>query len=122
MKTYIAPVAAAACAAVLLALNARAGTDEISNIVVIFAENRSFDVLYGSFPGARGLSSNPSAYKQRDRNGAVMKELPPIWMGLTAAGVTPPVTEARTAHLPNKPFAIDDPKGLNTPMSVITRD
>jgi acid phosphatase len=122
MKTYVAQIAAVACTAVLLALNARAGTDEISNIVVIFAENRSFDVLYGSFPGARGLGSNVSRYKQRDRNGAIMKELPPIWKGLTAPGVTPPVTETRTAHLPNKPFGIDDPNGLNTSKSVITRD
>ena len=31
---------------------------------------------------------------QRDRDGAVLKELPPVWGGLTAKGVTPPVTEA----------------------------
>ena len=32
-----------------------AGLDKITNIVVIYAENRSFDNLYGSFPGANGL-------------------------------------------------------------------
>jgi phospholipase C len=52
----------------------------------------------------------------------VLRELPPIWGGLTAAGVTPPVTEAETAHLPNNPFAIDARKGFNTPLSVTTRD
>jgi phospholipase C len=36
--------------------------------------------------------------------------------------VTPPVTQAQTEHLPNKAFAIDDPKGFNTPLSVVTRD
>ena len=32
------------------------------------------------------------------------------------------VTEAQTAHLPNAPFAIDDPNGFNVPASVVTRD
>ena len=32
------------------------------------------------------------------------------------------MTQAQTEHLPNKPFAIDDPKGFNTPLSVTTRD
>jgi phospholipase C len=36
--------------------------------------------------------------------------------------VTPPVTQAQTEHLPNKPFQIDDPQGFNLPMSVMTRD
>ena len=59
---------------------------------------------------------------QLDRDGSVLKELPPVWLGLTATGVKPPVTEAQTAHLPNRPFGIDDPNGLNTPDSIITRD
>jgi phospholipase C len=29
--------------------------DKVQNIVVIYAENRAFDNLYGNFPGARGL-------------------------------------------------------------------
>ena len=52
----------------------------------------------------------------------MLKELPPVWGGLTGKGVTPPVTEAQTAHLPNQPFAIDDPKGFNTSLDVTTRD
>jgi acid phosphatase len=97
--------------------------DQIQTVVVIYAENRAFDNLYGSFPGAEGLQSGASAsYAQVDRDGTVLKELPPIWTGLTALGVTPPVTEAQTAHLPNQPFAIDDPKGFNRPSSVMTRD
>ncbi|OXH81351.1 hypothetical protein CA831_40245, partial [Burkholderia multivorans] len=47
---------------------------------------------------------------------------PKIWGGLTAKGVTPAVTEAMTENLPNAPFAIDDPNGFNTSMSVTTRD
>ena len=29
--------------------------EDITTIVVIYAENRSFDTLYGSFPSANGL-------------------------------------------------------------------
>ena len=110
-----------------LALTAQArpkrNIKRIQNIVVIYAENRSFDVLYGSFPGANGLSQASAAqYPQLDRDGQPFKELPPIWNGLTASGVVPPVTESQTAHLPNQPFAIDSKSGFDTPMSVITRD
>jgi len=99
-----------------------AGLDLIETVVVIYAENRSFDNLYGFFPGANGLKHvSPGMSAQRDRDGSVMKELPPVWGGLTATGVTPPITEAQTQHLANEPFAIDDPKGFNAPLDVITR-
>jgi phospholipase C len=40
-----------------------AGIEDIATIVVIYAENRSFDNLYGSFPGANGLSQiTPAGY------------------------------------------------------------
>jgi phospholipase C len=113
---------AAAAAAFPSAANA-AGIESIETIVVIYAENRSFDNLYGSFPGANGLPGlRPEAYTQRDRDGSVLKELPPIWGGLTAKGVEPAVTQAQTEHLANAPFAIDDPKGFNLPLGVTTRD
>ena len=105
------------------AADAAQDLSRIQNIVVIYAENRSFDNLYGSFPGANGLSKvTPGMATQRDRDGSVLKTLPPVWDGLTAKGVTPPVTQAQTENLPNKPFAIDDPKGFNTSLSVITHD
>jgi len=95
----------------------------VKNVVVIYAENRSFDNLYGYFPGADGLQNLSSANtRQLDRNGAVLTTLPQTWGGLTAAGQTPVVTQAMTAGLANAPFAINDPTGFNTPMSVITRD
>ena len=95
----------------------------IQNVVVIYAENRSFDNLYGSFPGANGLQNVTAAnFTQRDRDGSVMKELPPVWDGLTAKGVTPAITQAQTAHLPNQPFGIDDPKGFNLSLGVTTHD
>jgi acid phosphatase len=100
-----------------------AGLSAIDTVVVIYAENRSFDNLYGHFPGANGLENVTEENSiQRDRDGSMLKELPPVWDGLTAKGVTPPVTQAQTEHLPNKPFAIDDPKGFDTKLGVITHD
>jgi acid phosphatase len=100
-----------------------AALDRIETLVVIYAENRSFDNLYGSFPGANGLQHvAKSGYRQRDRDGSVLKELPPIWEGLTAKGVTPAITQADTEHLANRPYAIDDPKGFNSPTSIVHRD
>jgi acid phosphatase len=97
--------------------------DAIKTVVVLYAENRSFDNLYGRFPGANGLQNvAPEQARQLDRDGTVLKELPPIWGGLTAKGITPPVTQAQTEHLPNTPFGIDDPKGFNQPLSITTRD
>nr|WP_051335881.1 acid phosphatase [Methylocapsa acidiphila] len=97
----------------------------IKHVVVIYAENRSFNNLYGRFPGADGLANAfaQSAFRvQKDRNGTVLAELPKIWGGLTAAGVVPAVTEAQTEHMPNKPFGIDDDKGYNQSIAVTTRD
>ena len=106
-----------------LAQGARSGINNIDTVVMIYAENRSFDNLYGHFPGADGLQNvTPVNSTQVDRDGSVLQELPPAWDGLTAKGVTPPVTQAQTEHLPNKPFAIDDPNGFNTSLSVATRD
>ena len=100
-----------------------AGIEQVETVVVIYAENRSFDNLYGFFPRANGLRHvTRTVSAQRDRDGSIMKELPPVWGGLTAKGVTPPVTEAQTQHLANQPFAIDDPKGFNVPLDVITRN
>ena len=42
---------------------ARALRKQVDTIVVIYAENRAFDNLFGDFPGARGLS------EVIDRNG-----------------------------------------------------
>lgn len=101
------------------------GTDlsAVQNIVVIYAENRSFDNLYGHFPGANGVRSvTPQGARQLDRDGTPLPVLPPVWNGLTQRGVTPAVTQAMTTNLPNTPFAIDDPQGFNTSRRVATRD
>lgn len=90
--------------------------NKVQNIVVIYAENRSFDNLYGNFPGANGVSSvvdatgaPTAAYvPQKDRDGvSVLATLPQTWGGVTAPGVTPVVTQAQSAGLANRPFAIE---------------
>ena len=58
MKRYALPLGL--LAAISIAMPGRevhgAGLDSIETVVVLYAENRSFDNLYGRFPGANGLS------------------------------------------------------------------
>jgi acid phosphatase len=103
--------------------------DQVKNVVVIYAENRSFDNVFGNFPGANGLSAvinadgtTTAAYiPQKDRDGStILPTLPRTWGGVTNAGQTPVVTEAQSDGLPNKPFSIEDTYGLTT--AIKTRD
>ena len=49
---------------------------KIETIVVIYAENRSFDHLYGMFPGANGIANaTPEQWTQRDHDGTVLTYL-----------------------------------------------
>jgi acid phosphatase len=93
----------------------RALRSQVDTIVVIYAENRAFDNLYGNFPGARGLSEVidgngkplPAYQPQVDRDGSVLPVLPPAWGGVTAPGVTPVVTQQQSVGLPNAPYSIE---------------
>ncbi len=88
-----------------------AGIGKIQTVVVIFPENRSFDNLWGTYPGADGVTGlKPEAAQQVDRDGKVLASLPKIWGGITKGG-----PETLPGGLPNAPFAIDDPKGFNCP-------
>jgi acid phosphatase len=97
----------------------------VDTIVVIYAENRAFDNLYGNFPGARNLSEVldaagrplPAYYPQIDRDGSVLPALPPSWGGVTGSGYNPVVTQQQSVGLPNAPFSIEH--GY-TPQSRIT--
>src|SRR5262245_37418290 len=92
------------------------GLGQIEHIVVIYAENRSFDNLYGLFPGANGIANaTPATWTQTDRNGALLATLPPVWK----SGATP--DPAYPAQLPNGPFRIDTPP-VDKPPTVPTRD
>jgi acid phosphatase len=112
----------------------RALRSKIDTVVVIYAENRAFDNLYGNFPGAHGLSEvidrdgrpRPAYVPQVDRNGSVLPALPPTWGGVTAAGAEPVVTEAQSAGLPNAPFSIEHgftpQSNFTLSTSTVTRD
>jgi acid phosphatase len=76
---------------------------DIRTVVVIYAENRSFDNLYGTFPGADGLAkASAQAITQFDRDGTPMRGLPAVWGGIAAqvtqgAPVAPaPLTQGQT--------------------------
>ena len=78
-----------------------AGLDQIEHIVVIYAENRSFDHLYGLFPGADGIAQATAAQKtQLDHDGKPLAALPPVFEGGKASDKYP-------KGLPNGPFRID---------------
>ena len=107
---------------------------KVATIVVIYAENRAFDDLYGNFPGAKGLSdvvdgngrALPAYAAQRDRDGTVLPALPPTWGGVTAPGYVPVVTQGQSAGLPNAPFSIESAftaqSGVTLSTAVVTRD
>ncbi len=116
------------------ALAGRLDLDRIANVVVIYAENRSFNNLFANFPGATGVPATRDQKKkgaafapQKDRDGSVLAKLPPAWGGLTAAGQPMTVTQAQTTNvLPNAPFQIDSPTPAwgapVLPNTIITRD
>ena len=88
----------------------QSGLARIDHIVVIYAENRSFDNLYGLFPGANGIANaTPAQYTQVDRDGKPLAELPPAWRGKEPDPAFP-------WRMPNKPFRLDAPP-LNLPLT-----
>ncbi|MFI5233756.1 MAG: acid phosphatase [Gemmatimonadales bacterium] len=105
--------------------------DKVTNIVVIYAENRAFDNLYGNFAGANGLNTvvdargKPRAayMPQKDRDGTtVLAVLPRTWRGVTERGVVPVVTEYESANLANAPFSIETAFAGKLGNSSVTRD
>ncbi len=89
----------------------------IQTIVVIYAENRTFDNMLGNFPGAHGLNDvldaqgHPTAayVPQKDRDGTtVLAKLPKTWGGVTLGGNPTVVTEAQSDGLANAPFGMEN--------------
>ena len=93
-----------------LAQEARRGLDAIEHVVVIYAENRSFDHLFGLFPSANGIAqaTNPT---QVDHDGTPLPHLT-VWKGDQPDPAFP-------RQLPNKPFRLDGDPDYR-PMSVPT--
>ena len=79
-----------------------ANLQRIKHLVVIYAENHSFDNLYGLFPGADGIANATAEQKtQLDHDGQPLPEL--IVFGADGK------PDARFPRLPNAPFRIDAP-------------
>jgi acid phosphatase len=104
--------------------------DQVKTVVVIYAENRSFNNLFGDFPGVeKPLSAlQPADYQQRDRDGSLLQTLPPVWGGVlqigpqTLDGVTYPNAVQFQENLPNAPFALKGPNAEDLPFGLVTRD
>ncbi|MBW4331649.1 acid phosphatase [Stakelama sp. CBK3Z-3] len=101
----------------------------IDTVVVIYAENRSFNNLFGDFPGLEQPVSEISRDRwiQRDRDGSVLAELPPIWDGLVPNKQVVRHREFAIGQddlpaLPNAPFALRTPEGDPLPQGIVTRD
>jgi phospholipase C len=91
------------------------GFEAIDTIVVIYTENRGFVHLLPRFPGAIDLAAAAEvSLRQKDRDGAVLPSLPPVWK----AGKAQPDPIYPMA-MPNAPFAIDEPP-YDRPASVLT--
>jgi phospholipase C len=96
----IIPVVLAGCTTSQVA---RGGLDNIQTVVVIYAENHSFDNMYGMFPGANGVANaGPLQSIQLDHDGKPLPRLPPVYMHGKPDPKYP-------QDLPNGPFRIDAP-------------
>jgi phospholipase C len=75
----------------------------IKHVVVVFAENHSFDNLYGLFPGADGIANALAERRttQLDHDGTPLRQL--IVFGPDGK------PDPRFPTLPNMPFRIDAP-------------
>src|SRR5215831_17484548 len=80
------------------------GLGKIEHVVVIYLENRSFDHLFGAFPGANGLANAGASAVQVDANGQPYQFLP---APLDLRPQTPIPYAAMTERLPNGPFPLD---------------
>ncbi len=103
--------------------------DHVKTVVVIFAENRSFNNLFAGFPSLQQPLDKvpPERFRQRDRDGALLQTLPKIWGGLVkdeqvVNHQTYHIAEDAITGLPNAPFALSTPEGDPLPQGVVTRD
>jgi phospholipase C len=105
LLTLAAALLAAGCAGTATAPGAtadadRAGLQRVKHLVVIYAENHSFDNLYGLFPGADGIANaSAQARTQLDHDGQPLKEL--VVFGPDGKPL------AGYPRMPNAPFQIN---------------
>ncbi|MFL5030645.1 MAG: acid phosphatase [Xanthobacteraceae bacterium] len=88
------------------------GLGKIKTIVVIYAENRSFDHLYGFFPGATGIANATEEQKtQLDHDGVPLPHL--------AIFDHHGRSDPRFPPMPNAPFQIDAPPISMSPEKIL---
>ncbi len=85
--------------------------DRISHIFVLYMENRSFDNIFGEFPGADGVANAIARERvlQRDASGAPYRTLPPPQGGgpFDVSDNPREIRDIAFPPLPNAPFALD---------------
>ncbi len=103
--------------------------EHIDHVVVLFAENRSFNNLFAGFPGLEQPLDqvSPERFRQRDRDGSLLQELPAIPKGLVPHAQTVghrsyQILDKDLTGLPNAPWVLRTPAGDPLPQGVITRD
>ena len=81
--------------------------DRLSHILVIYMENRSFDNIFGEFPGANGIGQAGESAVQRDRDDKRYEELPVVKGPFHVRANPDELYNAPDiADLPNRPFPI----------------
>jgi acid phosphatase len=138
LRLHLAGIMTAAALAACHSSNPRTGSanhdaavtaalrNKVQTIVVIYAENHSFDQLFGNFPNANGIPAEGIA-PQKDRDGTtVLAKLPQTWGGVTVKGQAVTVTAAQSDNLRNEPFSIETAfpaaGALGVSTSVVIRD
>jgi acid phosphatase len=102
----------AACATPAASKADQARLARIRNVVVIYAENHSFDNMYGLFLGANGIGrATPEQATQLDHDGKPLPEL--VVFGPDGK------PDAQFPRLPNAPFRIDAPPVNRPPTEMV---
>jgi phospholipase C len=85
------------------------GLDKVGHIIVLYLENRSFDNLYGLFPGANGVANAGETAVQIDKDGKPYETLPPVMN----TNFKPAIVDTRfPVNLPNKPYRAEAYAGI----------
>jgi acid phosphatase len=104
--------------------------EHVKTVVVIYAENRSFNNLFADFPGLEKplASLPPEGFQQRDRDGTLLTQLPPVWKGVVDSktqmieGVSYEAGQQYQQPLQNAPYVLKGPNGEALPLGLVTRD
>ena len=87
----------------------RPDLDRVGHIIVLFLENRSFDHLYGLFPGAEGIQDSGFASIQLSAEGRQFATLPAVINNLSSSNR---IDSRCATGMPNGPFRADRYVGL----------